>query len=245
MLAGLSPDYYSRVEQGRQANVSPEVLNALARALRLDDVERAHLHQLAAPPARRTGAAVIAAQRPDPGLLRMMTTVDHVPTLLLGRAGDVLASNHLLRAVLGRPLDAGTSLMRYLFLDPLARERLINWEHFAQASVGALRRESGHHPEDRHLQQLIADLRHANDDVARWWDDHGVRDYTSVAKEIDHPAVGHLSFDIEIVGAPHEPDQRLIVYTVQPDSETARLLPILASWEPDTATVRPEPRSRA
>ena len=230
VLAGLSPDYYSRVEQGRQANISVEVLDALARALRLDDVERAHLHQLAAPPKRRASSSP-AAQRPDPGLLRMMTTLEHVPVLLLGRSGEILASNHLLRAVLGRPLVEGSSLVRYLFLDPLARERIVNWEHFAQASVGALRRESGLHPDDRRLRLLVAELRSADPDVARWWDDQGVRDYSSVAKVIDHPAVGRLQFDIEIVGAPQEPDQRLIVYTSEPDSPTARLMPMLASWE--------------
>ena len=234
VLAGLSPDYYSRVEQGRQATVSTQVLDALARALRLDDVERAHLHQLAAPPTRRASPP-LATQRPDAGLLRMMTTLEHVPVLLLGRSGEILASNHLLRSVLGRPLVEGSSLVRYLFLDPLARERIVNWEHFAQASVGALRRESGQHPDDRRLQLLVAELREADPDVARWWDDHGVRDYSSVAKMIDHPAVGRLQFDIEIVGAPHEPDQRLIVYTSEPDSQTARLVPMLASWESATA----------
>jgi len=230
VLAGLSPDYYSRVEQGRQANISVEVLDALARALRLDDVERAHLHQLAAPPRRRASPPPVS-QRPDPGLLRMMTTLEHVPVLLLGRSGEILASNHLLRAVLGRPLVEGSSLVRYLFLDPMARERIINWQHFAQASVGALRRESGLHPDDRRLQLLVAELREADPDVARWWDDQGVRDYASVPKQIDHPVAGPLSFDIELVTMANLPDQHLIVYTVQPDSPTARALPLVASWE--------------
>lgn len=234
LLAGLSPDYYSRVEQGRQANVSLEVLNALARALRLTDVERGHLHELAAPP--RARAKAVPEQRADPGLLRILATLDHVPALLLGLRGDVLARNALLKAVLGRPMDPGSSFVRFLFLNPLARERIVNWPVFAQSSVAALRWEAGRRPHDRRLQALIAELRAANLDMARWWDDHAVRDYASVAKQIRHPAAGDLYFDIEIVGAPKEPDQRLVVYTAEPGSATARVLPILAQWEADRFT---------
>ena len=232
-LAGLSPDYYSRVEQGRQANISPEVLDALARALRLDEVERAHLHNLAAPGPRRH-ARPPALQRPDPGLLRLISTLDHVPVLLLGQRGDVLARNALLCAVLGRPLEPGTSFMRFLFHDPMARERIINWADFASAAVATLRWETGRRPHDRALLALIDELRAADEDVARWWGDHTVRDYAPVAKRIQHPAAGTLLFDIEIVVSPHEPEQRLIVYTAEPDSRTARLLPILASWDIET-----------
>jgi transcriptional regulator with XRE-family HTH domain len=238
VLAGVSPDYHSRLEQGRQATVSSEVLDALARALRLDDVERAHLHDLAAPALHRA-ARVEVTQRPDPGLLRLMSTLDHVPVILLGHRGDVLASNALLRAVLGRPLVAGTSFTRYLFLDALARERIVNWADFASAAVAALRREAGRRPHDGRLADLIDELRGVDRDVARWWDDHTVRDYASVAKRIRHPDVGDLSFDIETVSPPQEPDQRLIVYTAQPDSPTARLLPILASWNARTAPAQP------
>jgi hypothetical protein len=113
--------------------------------------------------------------------------------------------------------------------------------------VAALRRESGRRPDDSGVLALVEELRAADQDVARWWDDHTVRDYASVAKRIAHPAAGILSFDIEIVVAPHEPNQRLVVYTAQPDSPTARLLPILASWdistlaspEPGTSTAQP------
>jgi transcriptional regulator with XRE-family HTH domain len=233
VLAGLSSDYYSRLEQGRQANISVEVLDALARALRLDEVERAHLHDLAAPTARRAVTSQ-AVQHPDPGLLRLMTALDHVPVLLLGRNGNVLARNALLCTVLGRPLEPRASFMRYLFQDPTARERVVNWPDFAAAAVAALRRESGRRPEDPGLWALVDELRTTDPDVARWWDDHTVRDYASVTKKIAHPEAGLLSFDIEIVLAPHEPDQRLVVYTAQPDSPTARMLPILASWGTDS-----------
>jgi len=236
VLAGLSPDYYSRVEQGRQPHPSREVLDALARALRLNEVEAAHLRDLAAPAADGRGSTPDAVQRPDPGLLRLMTALDHLPVLLLGHRGDVLARNDLLRVVLGTPLEPGTSFIRYLFLDALARDRIVNWEVFAEAAVGALRREAGRRPHDHRLRQLVDDLRGADGDVARWWDDQSVRDHASVAKQIRHPAAGELAFDIEIVCPPHEPDQRLVVYTAQPDSPTARLLPLLASWDTHPAT---------
>ncbi|MFF2999182.1 helix-turn-helix transcriptional regulator [Streptomyces sp. NPDC057950] len=231
VLAGLSPDYYSRLEQGRQANISTEVLDAPARALRLDEVERAHLHDLAAPTARHRTASPRAAQRPDPGLLRLMRTLDHVPVLLLGHRGEVVARNNLLTAVLGRPLEPGTSFVRFMFQDPVARERIVNWADFASATVATMRREIARRPYDTLLTALVDELRVTDHDVARWWDDHTVRDYASVTKRVEHPAAGPMSFDIEIVRAPHEPDQRLVVYTTEPDSPTARVLPILASWD--------------
>ncbi len=234
-LAGLSPEYYSRIEQGRQANISADVLNALARALRLDDVETAHLHDLAAPATQPRATSTEPVQRPDPGLLRVMATLDHVPVLLLGHRGDVLARNHLLRAVLGDSLEPGASFPRYLFLEPEARQRIINWAQFAQASVGALRRECSRQPHDRRLLTLIDDLRATDADFDSWWEDFGVRDYTSVAKRIRHPVAGELSFDIEIIAAPHQADQRLVIYTAEPDSPTMQLLPLLASWKEATS----------
>ncbi|WP_148613395.1 helix-turn-helix transcriptional regulator [Nocardioides rubriscoriae] len=237
VLAGLSADHYSRIEQGRQQTLTVDVLDALARALRLDDIERAHLRDLAAPAVRRRAHATWESQQQaDPGLLRLMTTLDHVPTLLLGRRGEVLARNALLPAVLGTTLPPGDSLLRWLFLDPGARERIVNWADFAAAAVGALRYETGRHPHDRRLAELVADLRAHDPDVARWWDDHGVTDRTSVAKQIAHPAFGPLSFGIEALTTPHDPEQRLIVYTVEPGSASAQALPLLASWAQVVAT---------
>ena len=234
VLAGLSPDYYSRVEQGRQANVSAEVLDALARALRLDAVEHEHLRDLAAP-ARPRRAVVEAPQRPDPGLLRVMDALAHVPVLLLGHRGEVLARNALLTAVLGRTLAPGASFPRFLFLDELARERIVNWEVFARTAVAGLRRELGRRPHDARLAALVEQLRREDPAVARWWEDHAVRDYASVAKRIRHPVAGELCFDIEVVTAPHEPGQHLVVYVTEPGSATERALGLLASWEAPAA----------
>ena len=230
MLAGLSPDHYSRLEQGRQQTVTDEVVHALSRALQLDDVERAHLHDLAAPSSRRRWAGAEAAQRPDPGMLRLMAVLDHVPVLLLGRRSEVLARNGLLCAVLGAAMEPGSSFSRWLFLEPDARRRIVNWADFAAPAVGALRYEAGRHPDDRRLAGLVDELRREDPDVARWWADQRVTFRTSVTKLVAHPTAGPLSFGIESVVGPHDPEQRLVVYTVEPDSATARVLPMLASW---------------
>ncbi|WP_285472469.1 helix-turn-helix transcriptional regulator [Actinoplanes sp. NBRC 101535] len=232
VLAGISPDHYSRLEQGRQATLSDDMCAALARALRLDDIERQHLQTLAAGVRRRsTDSAGAAPQRADPGLLRLMTALDHVPVLLLGRRSEVLARNTLLDAVLGAGLETGRPFARWLLLDPAARDRIVNWADFARAAVGALRYENGRHPDDRRLAALVADLRAASAQVGEWWDDQDVVDRTSAAKVLAHPAAGRLRFGIETVAVPHRPDQRLVVYTVEPGSHTARVLPLLASWE--------------
>jgi len=230
VLAGLSADYYSRLEQGRQANVSTSVLDALARALRLDEVERAHLRDLADPAARHSGGDPYAVQRPAPGLIRVMRTLDHTPVLLLGCAGRILARNALLAEVLGRPLEPGSSFVRYLFQDPVARERIANWSHFAAATLAVLRREMARRPYDDRLAGLVNELRTADRDVARWWDEHAVVDFRSVSKRIEHPVAGPMIFDIDHVSAPDEPEQHLVIYTTDPDSPTAQVLPMLASW---------------
>ncbi len=238
VLAGLSPDHYSRIEQGRQPTISDELVASLARALQLDEFERAHLRDLAAPaPRRRTGGPEVG-QRADPGLLRILTALDHVPALLLGRRGVVLARNRLLAAALGTAMEPGSSFTRWLFLDPGARERIVNWADFAAAAVGAMRYELGRRPDDHRLAREVAELRRADPDVERWWDDHGVTDRTSVTKRITHPTAGPLVFGIEAVVLPHDPDQRLVVYTVEPDSPTARVLPLLAGWGPGVTADR-------
>lgn len=233
VLAGLSPDHYSRLEQGRQHTVTDDVVAALGRALRLDDVERAHLRDLAAPQPRGAASWEVA-QRADPGLLRVMTSLDHVPVLLLGRRSEVLACNALLRAVLGGEVDTGSVFVRWLFLDPRARRRIENWPDYAAAAVGALRYEIGRHPSDRGLRELVDELRTGDADVSSWWDDHGVTDRTSVDKRVAHPVVGRLTFGIEALVSPHDPEQRLVVYTSQPGSHTATTLPVLASWGLET-----------
>lgn len=226
-LAGVSPDYYSKLEQGRQANISDEVLRALARALRLDEVEAQHLRDLASP----NGSRVVGLRAADPGLLRIMEALDHIPTILLGPAGEILATNALLRAVLSLSEPVGGSLHHYLFRNPVARERIVNWSEFAAGAVAGLRRESARRPNDRSLTTLIDELRATELDFSRWWDDHEVQEFAGTTKIIQHPAAGTLQFGIEFVCTPTNSEQSLIVYTVERDSTTEKVLPILASWD--------------
>ncbi|MFI2206654.1 hypothetical protein ACH47Z_39170 [Streptomyces sp. NPDC020192] len=172
-------------------------LDALARALRLDEVEYAHLRDLAAPTTRHRAANPRTPQRPDPGLVRLMHTLDHVPVLLLGHRGEVLARNALLAEALGRPLEPGTSLVRFMFQDPVARERIVNWADFASATVAAMRREIARRTDDNRLAVPMDELRTTDCDVARWWDDHAVGDYTPMTKRLQHPTAGPMSFNIE------------------------------------------------
>jgi transcriptional regulator with XRE-family HTH domain len=238
LLAGISTDHYSRLEQGRQSRVSDDVVNALARALRLSEVEHRHLRDLAAPASGR-GAGWSAPQRPEPGMLRVMTGLDHLPTLLLGRRAEVLARNASLAEVLGHDMTPGTSFARYLFTDPAARDRITNWADFAATTIGTLRLELGKHRGDRALTTLIDDLRAADPQVAQWWSEYGVADRTSQVKRIAHPAAGLLEFHIETVVLPHAPDQRLVVYTTEPDSPTARILPMLSAWTAPAIAAEP------
>jgi transcriptional regulator with XRE-family HTH domain len=228
MLAGISVDHYSRLEQGRQGTLSDDICDALARALGLNAIEAKHLQSLAQPPPRRCERDL--PQRAEPSLLRVMTALDHVPTLLLGRRGEVLARNTLLDAVLGVSFEPGLSFVRWLLLDPAARERILNWEDFARSAVGGLRYETGRHPHDRRLAALVDELRAASPELSHWWDDHTVTDRTSDTKHLIHPTAGRLEFGIDAVTLPHNPDQRLIIYTAEPGSPTARLLPLLGSW---------------
>ncbi|MET3953156.1 transcriptional regulator with XRE-family HTH domain [Rhodococcus sp. OAS809] len=231
-LAGVSPDYYSKLEQGRQANVSKEVLQALARALRLDDVEARHLFDLASPEASREATAQPPGpdvQVPDPGLLQVLAALDHVPAIQLGRSGEILASNALVRAVLSLAPD-DTSMFHYLFRNPIARERTVNWSQFAAAMVAGLRRNAGRRPWDTTLTRLIEELRGSEPDFSHWWDDHDVQEFGRSVKVIQHPVAGTMQFGIEFLCTPDNPDQSLIVYTVESGSSTERILPILASW---------------
>lgn len=226
VLTGVSVDYYSRLEQGRQRNVSGAVLDALAGALRLDRVEHAHLHSLAAAAARRVSVGRSSAQVPDQGLLRLVDALDPLPAVLVGHRGDVLARNAALSSLLGRSLQPGTSLLRYLLQDPVARERIVSWEEFAAATLAFLRRELGRCRDDHGLAALVDELRGSEEQVARWWDEHRVRDGSPLQVRVRHPDAGILTFDLQLISI-HEPDQQLLVLTAEPGSATARFLPLL------------------
>ncbi|MFI7134098.1 helix-turn-helix domain-containing protein [Nonomuraea sp. NPDC050153] len=231
-LAGVSTEYYTRLEQGRGGSPSPEVIEALARALQLNPSEREHLTNLLTRPAtpRRAPAG---PQRVRPGLHLMLHTLDHVPAFILGRRTDVLAANRLAHEVL-TDFDAlpapRRNLALYYLLDPQAREKVGDWERVAAETVAVLRLEAGRHPHDRRLADLVGELTLKSPEFSTWWNDHRVLRRTHGAKSYHHPLVGDLHFAYESFQAPGDADQTLCVYNVEPGSTTEQALQLLTSW---------------
>ncbi|MFF4545128.1 helix-turn-helix domain-containing protein [Streptomyces sp. NPDC001435] len=230
-LAGVSTEYYTRIEQGRAHNPSPEVFEALARALRLDHFEREHLADLLAHRPATARRAPTSPQRVRPGLHLVLHTLDHVPALILGRRTDVLAANRLAREVLTdfEALPATRrNLARYYLLDPEARERVGEWERAGAETVAVLRLEAGRHPHDRQLADLIGELTLRCPEFTTWWNDHRVLRRTHGTKHHRHPLVGDLHFTYESFQPLGDTDQTLCVYTAEPGSDTAEALRLLA-----------------
>lgn len=231
-LANMSVEYYTRLEQGRAGNPSPEVLDALAEALRLDPSERAHLVDLAGRRApRRRGP--LAAQRVRPGLLLTLQSLESVPAFIVGRRMDVLASNRLAKAVI-TDFDAlpakQRNLARWYLLDPEAREKVVDWPTIARDTVAVLRFDAGRHPDDRQLADLVGELTLGCPEFSGWWNDHQVLRRTHGTKAYRHPVAGEIEFAYEGFELPDDPDQTLCVYNVQPDSPSAEALRLLDSW---------------
>lgn len=230
-LAGVSTDYYTRLEQGRGGNVSESVLDAVARALNLDETERAHLFDLGHPPRTRRRAPA-RPQRVRPGLYRLLDSLQ-TPAFILGRRLDVLATNALARALL-TDFDAlpaaERNFVRFMLLDPASRELCRDWEKIAAETVASLRLDSGRHPGDRQLSDLVGELSTTCPEFPRWWACHQVAERTHGTKRYRHPVVGDLTVDYEALRAPDDPDQTLYVYTVEPGSPSEEALRLLTSW---------------
>ncbi len=232
-LAGVSTEYYTRLEQGRAGNPSREVVEALCRSLRLNASEREHLNNLLLPGPHAGRRAPARPQRVRPSLHLMLDTLGHVPAFILGRRTEVLAANHLAKAVL-TDFDAlpatRRSLARYYLLDPQARERVGDWEKIAAETVAILRLEAGRHPGDRQLADLVGELTLLSPEFSGWWNDHRVLRRTHGAKHYFHPVVGEMHFSYESFQVPGDGEQTLCVYNVEPGSDTARALQLLSSW---------------
>lgn len=233
LLAGVSSDYYARLEQGRRIVPSPAVLDALVRALELDRAGRAHLEDLigqTAAPARGDRRAV---QRVRPGLYQLLDSLDGQPAMVLGWRTDILATNRMARALFAdfdarRPAERNYT--RWMFLDDGARGLFVDWEAQARAAVESLRLEVGTDPGDRATGALVAELRAQSPEFVRWWDEHRVYQRTHGSKRLCHPIVGDLTVEFETLTLPGDPDSVLFVYTTEPDSPSRRALDLLASW---------------
>lgn len=232
-LAGVSVDYYIRLEQGRGPSVSDAVLDAIARVLRLDETEHAHLRTVARPKARKASAPSV--RRVRPGLRLLLDLFDRAPAFVLGRRMDVLAWNALGDALNGfSGLPAGERNMpRQAFLAPGARELYPDWPAVAAETVAYLRLDAGLHPDDKELAALVGELSLKSEDFRRLWADHQVRAKTYGVKRMVHPVVGELTLPYETLAVPGEPELSLVVYTPEPGSETAERVALLASWSAD------------
>ncbi|MEU5824452.1 helix-turn-helix transcriptional regulator [Streptomyces sp. NPDC047803] len=229
-LAGVSVDYYIRLEQGRGPSVSDAVLDAIARVLRLDETEHAHLRTVARPKARKMSTSSV--RRVRPGLRLLLDLFDRAPAFVLGRRMDVLAWNALGDALGGfSGLPAGERNMpRQAFLAPGARELYPDWPAVAAETVAYLRLDAGLHPDDKELAALVGELSLKSEDFRRLWADHQVKAKTYGVKRMVHPVVGALTLPYETLAVPGEPELSLVVYTPEPGSETAERIALLASW---------------
>jgi transcriptional regulator with XRE-family HTH domain len=238
-LAGVSIDYYKRLERGNVSGVSDGVLEALARALQLDDAERAHLFDLAraadptlAPRRRRP-----AQQRVRPAVQRILDSVGAPAIVRNGRA-DYLAANQLGRALyapLFESREQPANSARFTFLDPGAVDFYPDWERVATDLVAHLRSEAGRNPYDRGLSDLVGELSTRSDEFRTRWAAHNVRFHQTGTKRLHHPFVGDLTLCYETMDLSADAGLNLTVYTAEAESASQQALDLLASW---TATAQ-------
>ena len=235
LLAGVSVDYYTRVERGNLKGVSESVLEALARALQLDEAERAHLFELA----RSAGTAPARArrrtspQRVRPSVQAILDAMTGAPAVVRNERLDILAANPLGRALYAPIFDdpvRPANHARFAFLDPRASEFWVDWERAADDTVGILRAEAGRNPYDRALSYLVGELSTRSEAFRVRWAAHNVRLHRTGAKRIHHPVVGRLELMYDTLQLPTETGLTMLVYTADAGSPTHDALKLLASW---------------
>ncbi|MGZ4596713.1 MAG: helix-turn-helix transcriptional regulator [Actinomycetes bacterium] len=235
MLAGLSVDYYTRLERGNLSGASESVLESLAQALQLDDAERAHLFHLArtANAGARTRNRRAAAQAVRPGVQRVLDAMGTAPAWVRNGRADIVASNRMGRALYAPVFDdpvRPANTARFAFLNRRATEFYRDWEQTANDMVGVLRAEAGRNPYDRGLTDLVGELSTRSEEFRTRWASHDVRLHRTGHKRLHHPAVGDLDLTYEAMELSSEPGLTLIVYTAEPASPTQDGLNLLASW---------------
>jgi transcriptional regulator with XRE-family HTH domain len=234
VLAGVSVEYYNRMERGNLTGVSEPVLDAVAQALKLDDAERVHLFDLAKTASSNSTRArrAFAQPRIRQAIQRILDGMTAIPAYARNGRLDILAVNQLGTALLP-DLMAGPgtpNLGRYLFLDPRAQDFYADWEAVARDCVAALRIEAGRRPYDRGLTDLIGELSTRSEPFRTWWASHNVRLHTSATKQLRHPVAGDIEVTGEALEVPADPGLTIIAYTVEPASPSEQALRFLASW---------------
>ncbi|MEV5799204.1 helix-turn-helix transcriptional regulator [Streptomyces collinus] len=240
-LAGVSVAYYTRLEQGNGRNVSAEVLDSIARALRLSDAEHAHLTHLAKPKAHKK-RPVARQQQARAALCQLLDTMDGVPAYVAGRRAEILAWNRMAAALFGDwgRLPAGDrNWARLVFLRPEYRELFVDWEQKAIDIVCALRMDAGCYPDDPRLSALVGELSVKSEEFRRLWATHDVKEKSHGVKRLHHPLVGDLSLHFETFRVAGDTDQALITYHAEPQSASAESLRLLASWGTDATRAVP------
>ncbi|MCT9138965.1 helix-turn-helix transcriptional regulator [Streptomyces violarus] len=233
MLAGMSVEYYTRLERGNLGGVSDSVLDALVQALRLDDTERDHLYALAraanTSPARVRRRPKKATVRPS--VLRIVEGLHDQPAYVRNNRMDILAANPLARALLNEVFEQEpANTCRFVFLDPRATRLYPDWERVARDGVGVLRVEVAKNPYDRELSNLIGELSTRSDAFRTMWGAHDVHVFTEGTKRFHHPAVGEMELVHESLDLPGEPGLSITVYGADPGTPAADALTLLASW---------------
>ena len=234
LLAGISTEYYTRLERGTAIGVSDSVIDGLAHALQLDEAERTHLLDLlrtagtTRPPRRKA-----AVQRIRPTVQRVLDSMIGTPALVLNGHLDILAANALGTALFS-PVYAGPvrppNNARFIFLDPHATEFFRDWDKVANDTVAMLRAEVGRDPYDRRTSDLIGELSTRSEEFRLRWAAHNVRIHTTGSKLLHHPLVGDLDLPFESFPLGSDPTQSLVTYTAEPGSPSHDALTLLASW---------------
>jgi len=232
-LAGVSVDYYKRLERGNATNVSDSVLEALARALQLDDAERAHLYDLVraanpvAPKPRRR-----AQQKVRPVVARILDTIG-APAIVRNSRVDYLAANQLGRALYAPLFESSeqpANSARFTFLDPAAHEFYVDWERTAKDLLAHLRSLAGQNPYDRGLSDLVGELSTRSQEFRTWWAAHNVRYHQAGTKRLRHPVVGEIELNYEVLELPADDGLTITIYSAEPQSRDQEALDLLGSW---------------
>ncbi|MFD6493822.1 helix-turn-helix domain-containing protein [Streptomyces sp. NPDC059944] len=234
-LAGVSVAYYTRLEQGNGRNVSAEVLDAIARALRLSDAEHNHLTHLAKPKQHKKKQTA-RPQQVRGALRQLLDTMDGVPAYITGRRSDLLCWNRMAAAVFGdwSELPAQErNWARMVFLRPEYRDLYVEWEQKAIDIVCHLRMDAGCHPDDPRLSALVGELSVKSEDFRRLWATHDVKEKSHGVKLLRHPLVGDLALQYESFRLVDDTELALVTYHAEPGSPSAEALRLLASWGTD------------
>jgi len=249
VLAGVSVEYYAKLERGAIAGASASVLDAVSRALQLDETERAHLLDLARaadgiPTSGRPRRRGTKPAPPRPSLQWALAAITDAVAFVRDPRQNLLATNELGRAFYSPVIGDGgrvPNLARFQFLDPAAREFYPDWDLFAEMCVAIMRAEAGRDPHDKALQDLVGELSTRSETFRRLWAAHDVRTHGAGTKRFHHPVVGELTLAYEELAITAEPGSVLMVYTAEPGSPSAERLRLLASWAADSA---PAPAGR-